>query len=77
MPGVVFLQYMQLDHCLEKNMWRDLASFKSMSDKKPSQPVSDTFADTFMNVTRKSTQKNYKKRCSIDEVWSLPSSQRR
>ena len=49
-------------------MWRDLASFKSLSDKKPSQPVSDTFADAFMNVSQKSTQKNYKKRCSMDEV---------
>ena len=46
----------------------DLASFKSLSDKKPSQPVSVTFADAFMNVTQMSTQKNYKKRCSMDEV---------
>lgn len=49
-------------------MWKDLASFKSLSDKKLSQPVSDTFANSFMIVTHKSTQKNFKKRCSMDEV---------
>ena len=51
-------------------MWHDLTTFKSLRDRKPVDPPSDAIAQTFMYVSSKCTQNNYKKRCSMDEVFN-------
>ena len=49
-------------------MWQDLAMFKSMCDKKPTDQLTDDIAQAFMEISRKSTPNKYKNRCTIDEV---------
>ena len=46
----------------------DLSAFMSMADMKPADTLSDGVAEGFMRISQKCTQRNKKKRCSMDEV---------
>lgn len=48
-------------------MWDDLLAFMSISDRKSTDTL-DGVANTFMMVSQKCTQRNFKKRCSMNEV---------
>ena len=69
MHCIVACYNIQLDYCLEKQMWQDVAIFKSFSDNKPSDSLTDSITEAFMKVSKNCTQKSFKKRCSIDEVF--------
>lgn len=62
------LYVLQLDHCAEEEMWKDSETFRSMADKKPTDSLSEKVIVAFMKVSSKTTQKNHKKRRSMDQV---------
>ena len=60
---------MQVDYCQEANVWESVDRCKQIADSSmigclPSHEI----VTTFMGVAQKCVIKNYKKRCSMDDV---------
>lgn len=60
---------MQYDHCKELELWKNESFFKSGADANiTGNSPDDTVVQAFMLVSEMCTKRNYKKRCTMEEV---------